>query len=219
MINPLPISKSFTTLQAWANTHAPGISFRPPANPAAIAKFIDLSGLTFPEELRELLLQADGETRHSAGMIGNWRMMPIVEIQAAWGYLTQVTKKGAFEGLQPGPSPYIQKTWWRPGWIPFVSSDTGDYFCIDTDPIEPQRAGQVILFLQEHPERFLVAPSLGAWLDQIARDLISGVYTYHPEEGFTDEAFMRSALEGKHYFEGKRNLIASDDDDEKDNTP
>lgn len=216
MKNSLPFIKSLNELQTWMQQQAPGVSFRPPANPDAIAHFEALSGLSIPDSLRQLLLHMDGETRTSAGMIGNWRLMSIAEIQAAWGYLTQITKKGVFEDLHPKPSPYIQRTWWHPGWIPFTTNDAGDYFCLDTAPPEPQRAGQVILFLSERPERFLIAPSLDAWLDQINGDLAAGIYTYNPEYGFMNEAFMRSALEGKHFFEGKYNLIVKDQNNEED---
>ena len=137
-------------------------------------------------------------------------------IQAAWGYLTQITKKGVFNELDPKPSPYITRTWWHPGWIPFITNDAGDYFCLDTDPIEPQRTGQIILFLREHPERYLIATSLDDWLALISQTLFAGFFAYDPERGFNNEAFMCSALEGKHFFESRRSLIANEQNDKKD---
>jgi len=196
-----PISESFAVIKNWAQKKAPGVTFRPPASSRAIDNFSEKSGLTVPDDLRQMLLIADGETHKSAGMIGNWRLMPISEIQAAWGLLTKLAEKGAFAGQEPEPSPYIQQAWWHPAWIPVVSSDTGHYFCLDTDPKDIERTGQVLLFLQDHPERPLVAGSLQAWLDRMSRDLESDVYTYDEIEGFDGEAFMWSALEGKHLFD------------------
>jgi cell wall assembly regulator SMI1 len=178
------------------------VTFRPPADPAAITNFAEKSGLAIPEDLNQELLVADGETRKSAGIIGNWRLLPITEIQAAWGLLTQLTEKGTFAGQEPETPPYIRKAWWHAGWIPVVGSDMGDYFCLDTYPPEPERAEQVLLFLHDRPERPLVAGSLRAWLDRIVRDLDAGVYAYDTEEGFNGEAFMWSALEGKHLLDG-----------------
>lgn len=206
--NP-PISKSLAAIKNWSLENAPGVIFRPPASPEAIDNFAEKSGLTIPDELRQMLLIADGETHKSAGMIGNWRLMPISEIQAAWGLLTKLAEKGAFAGQEPDASPYIRQVWWHPAWIPVVSSDTGHYFCVDTDPLDNERTGQVLLFLQDQPERPLIAGSLRAWLDRIAHDLEAEIYTYDKIEGFDGEAFMWSALEGKHLFdnvEGK--LIA-----------
>jgi cell wall assembly regulator SMI1 len=199
----LPITKSFTKIQDWALEHAPEVSFNPPSSQAALDTFSQRSGLSLPEDLRQAWLAANGEPRKSAGMIGNWRLMPILEIQAAWGLLSKLGEKGGFAGREPEHSPYLRPAWWHPSWIPVAASDTGHYFCIDTDPPESERAGQVNLFLQDRPERPLVAGSLSAWFDRILRDLESGVYSYDPQMGFNGEAFIWSALEGKHLLDGK----------------
>lgn len=195
------LSESLVKLKTWAEENACDVTFRPPASPAAVDNFAEKSALNLPDELRQTLLVMDGETSKSAGMIGNWRMMPLNEIQAIWGLLTQLTVKGAFSERKPETSPYIRDTWWHRSWIPFVSSDTGNYFCVDTDPVEPERFGQVILFRQAQPQRVLVAANLRKWFDRIVRDLHAGLYTYDPETGFNGEAFMWSSLEGKHIFD------------------
>jgi cell wall assembly regulator SMI1 len=181
--------------------HAPDVTFRPPAKANAVDHFEHISNLAVPKSLRQLLLAADGEPRKSAGMIGNWRLMPIAEIQAAWGLLNKLTEKGAFSDRTPNPSPYLQKNWWYSAWIPVVTSDQGDYFCLDTDPPQPERYGQVLLFLQNRLDRPLVAGSLEGWFDRIMRDLEDGQYQYDPQDGFNGEAFLWSALEGKHLLD------------------
>ncbi len=207
-----PVTLSFTALRTWMAEHASGVSFRPPANPAALDNFADKSGLTLPDDLRELLLIADGEGRASAGAVGNWRIMPIAEIQAAWGWLNSLAAKGAFSENSPLLSPYLKAAWWHPGWIPVVSSDRGDYYCLDTDPPEPERFGQVLLFLHGRPERPLVAASLAAWLARITGDLAAGVYTFDEVAGFDGEAFLWSSLEGKHLLDDiKGKLVVQDD--------
>jgi cell wall assembly regulator SMI1 len=201
------LTLTFAKLQAWLKTHATGVSFRSPADSAAIDHFEMRSGLQVPDDLRQILLITDGETRTSAGAIGNWRLLPIAEIQAAWGWLTQLNIKGAFNGLTPNPSPYLQNAWWHPGWMPFVSNDSNAYFCIDTQPPEPSRFGQILLFFHDRPERPLIAASLEAWLDRAIRDLSTGMYNYDEVTGFDGEAFLWSALESKHLLddiEGKR---------------
>lgn len=195
------LTESLNKIQTWAREYVPEVTFRPPASPAAVDNFAEKSGLNLPDELRQTLLVVDGETQKSAGMIGNWRLLPVSEIQAIWGLLTQLSEKGAFSDAKPKVSPYIRDIWWHHNWIPVVSSDTGDYFCIDTDPLEPERFGQVLLFLQAQPQRVLVAANMRMWFDRIVRDLQAGLYTYDPEAGFNGEAFMWSALEGKHIFD------------------
>lgn len=196
------ITESFKKIQAWASKQAPDISFREPVDPAAILNFSQKSGLSLPEDLHMILCVADGERRNSAGMIGNWRLMSIAEIQASWGLLKALAEKGAFIGQEAVAPVYIRNAWWDNAWIPFVTSDSGDYFCLDMNPPEPTRVGQVLLFLRDQPERPLVAGSLSAWFDRIARDLESGLYAYDEENGFNAEAFMWSALQKKHLFDG-----------------
>ena len=205
------VTASIAKLQDWMKDNAAGVAFHPPVNPDSLDNFAEKSGLTLPDDLRQLLLVADGETRKSAGSIGNWRIMPINEIQAAWGLLTQLSAKGAFSDLALEHSPYLRTVWWHPGWIPVVSSDTGDYFCIDTDPPETERSGQVLLYLQQQPARPLVAANLVGWLYRITCDLSAGVYTYDEVDGFNGEAFLWSSLEDKHLLdniEGK--LVVKD---------
>jgi cell wall assembly regulator SMI1 len=207
MPNFPPVTESFAKFQTWMLENAPDVTFRPPVNPVAIEDFCIKSGINLPDDLRQILLISDGETRKSAGSFGNWRLMPIAEIQAAWGWLTQVTAKGAFSDLTADVSPYFQNGWWHPGWVPFICNDTGDYFCLDTQPPKSSRGGQILLFFQDRPERPLIAASLAGWVDRISRDLSAGVYTYDKVTGFDGEAFLRSALEGKHLLddiEGKR---------------
>jgi cell wall assembly regulator SMI1 len=206
-----PVTASFTTLRTWMAGHTSGVSFRPPANPAALDNFAVKSGLTLPDDLRDLLLAANGEGRASAGAIGNWRFMPITEIQAAWGWLNSLAAKGAFSEGSPLPSPYLRAAWWHPGWIPVVSNDRGDYFCLDTDPPEPERSGQVLLYLHGRPERPLVAASLAAWLVRITQDLAAGVYTFDEIAGFDGEAFLWSSLEGKHLLDEVQGKLVTQD--------
>ena len=213
------LTLTFSHIRDWMRAHAPGVNLCPQADPAALDNFAAKSGLSLPDDLRELLLIADGELRGSAGLIGNWRLLPITEIQASWGLMTQLSRKGAFTDLEPETPPYIRKAWWDSGWIPVVGSGDGGFFCLDTNPPEPERTGQVLLFQQERPERPLVAGSLHAWLDRIARDLDADIYTYDNEAGFNGEAFMWSALEGKHLFddiEGK--LMVKNDSSKHDLT-
>jgi len=214
MNSKLSLPENVTKFQDWMHTHAKGVRFRPPAKPTALTNYEEKSGLQIPGELRQILMVVDGEVNQSAGSIGNWRLMSITEIQAAWGLLTQLNTKGAFERFAPEPSPYLYTAWWSPAWVPFVTNDAGDYFCLDTNPPDPARKGQVLLFFQDRSTRPLVASNLTSWFDRILKDLLNGHYTYYEFEGFNGEAFLWSSLEGKHLLDhhaGK--LIAQNDED------
>ncbi len=219
MTDQATITTLVSDLKAWAQQNAPGIIFNPPADLAAIDHFRNLSSLNLPDAITEMLLFANGESQKSAGLIGNWRLMSIQEIQAAWGWLAALAAKGAFDEQSPLPSPYLYHTWWHRAWVPIVSSDTGDYVCLDTDPPESQRAGQLLLFLQDQPERYLIAANLAAWLAQIKADFDAGLYAYDEENGFNSEALMWSALEGKHHFDQIPGKIIAEENRNNENTP
>ncbi len=196
------VGTAFTKIMTWMAGKVSDVQFNPPARPNAVRNLAEKSGLNLPEGLTTYLGLADGEKRKSAGAIGNWRMMPVHEIQGQWGLMASLAAKCAFHDSQPvKSSPYIKTYWWNPLWIPIVASDNGHYFCLDTDPPQPDRFGQVMLYLADDPRRYLVAGSLGDWFERIAQDLEAGLYTYDPIEGFNGEAFMWSALEGKHHFD------------------
>jgi cell wall assembly regulator SMI1 len=163
------------------------------------------TSLALPEDLWTYLQEANGEKWNSWGMIGNWRLLEIKYILDEWSLMRRLAENGSFDANagQADVLPTIKNYWWNPNWLPIVTSGSGHFFCLDTDPGETGHPGQVILFLHDDPERFLVAESLSQWFEEIAKDLQRGLYTFDPEDGFNNEALMWSALEG-HSLYGRR---------------
>ncbi len=197
------LAKAFETIKQWSEKNLPDAAFNPPATREEINWLAENIEPRLPDDLVTFLQIANGERWNSAGVIGNWRLLEIKFIQDEWGFMAKMAQDGSF-GQNTGdadPSPYIKNYWWNPQWIPIVTSGSGHFFCLDTDPPEPDRFGQVILFLHDDESRYLVASSLTAWFERIARDLESGLYKFDPDEGqLNGEAFMWSSLEGKHLY-------------------
>ncbi len=190
-------------LTNWAEDNIPQVRFNPPARSDALEAFAASSHIALPEGLCTYLQTINGEHWRSIGLIGSWRLMPIQEIQSEWQTMAKLAADSVF-GKNEGEaklSPYLKNFWWNPHWIPFVTSGSGHFFCLDTDPPKPERYGQVLLFLHDQPQRYLVAGSLGAWFRRIAHDLEAGFYHWDPDHGFNNEALMWSSLEGKHIFD------------------
>ena len=201
------LPNTFEDFKDWMQANAPGVTFRPPVKTELISNFEAKSGLQIPSELRRILSIADGEARQSAGAIGNWRLMPILEIQAAWGLLTQWNNKGAFSDFTSETSPYLLPVWWSSGWIPFATNDRNGYYCLDTAPPELDRKGQVLLFFQDWPPRPLVAGSLTSWFERIYEDILKNRYEYNETDGFNNEAFLESSLEQKHLLDKINHIL------------
>jgi cell wall assembly regulator SMI1 len=214
------IRTAFERIRDWSRKNVPDLRFNPPADPEALAQLREALPLPIPQDLQTYLRLSDGERWNSSGVIGNWRLMSIEEILRQWKFMQGLIAQGAFDKNigAADDSPYIKNYWWNPAWIPVVTSGNGHFFCLDTDPPEPDRFGQVLLFLHDDPARYLVASSLGAWFERIARDLESGLYFHGVDEGdgtplFNNEAFMWSSLEGKHIYDDipGRRIVRNDD--------
>ncbi|KWE64809.1 hypothetical protein WL77_20605 [Burkholderia ubonensis] len=62
------------------------------------------------------------------------------------------------------PEPGIRGDWYNLKWIPLTHNGSGDHLCVDLDPDEGGRIGQVIRVWHDSPERELVAKRVGEWL-------------------------------------------------------
>lgn len=192
-------------LTRWAAACPLDIAFNPGATEAAIAAAEAALGVAFPADLREYLLLADGERWYSEGFIGDWQLLEIKFIvdQAQW--MRRLVAEGTFDDNANEPTPAIKGRWWNPQWSPIVTSGSGHFFCVDLDPGPEGTVGQVILFLHDDTDRFLVAPSLRAWFERLAADFERGLYEIvNDEDGyqhFNSHALMWSSLEGQDIYE------------------
>lgn len=79
-----------------------------------------------------------------------------------------------FRGYDSDPDPGIKNSWWRHGWIPFLSDGCGNSLCVDLDPDEGGTLGQVFELNHDSSDRPLFAPSFAAWLSAYADSLDAG---------------------------------------------
>ena len=88
---------------------------------------------------------------------------------------------GEFDGVKGTPRGRVRADWWNRRWVPVGVNGVGDLICLDLDPPRGGKVGQVIEVLHEDGDRTVLAPSLGAWLEQFAADLEAGAYESDPE--------------------------------------
>lgn len=163
-------------------------------------------GLSFPQEFKNFLKIMNGESNQSMGIIGNWRIMKLEHIIKEWGNMKQMVEEGVFEGNTNKETPFVKGMWWNTKWIPIVTSGSGHFFVIDMDPNTKGKVGQIILFLHDSEDRFLVANSLTEWLEKITTDLENDVHKMRIEDGyeeFNNHAFMKSSIEGQNIYKPK----------------
>lgn len=87
------------------------------------------------------------------------------------------------EAITSDPDPGIKNDWWNPKWIPITADGCGDNFCIDMDPAEAGRAGQIISMWHDAGWREIKSNSFENWIIQYASDPKSGKYIYEEQLG------------------------------------
>lgn len=177
------------------------IVFNEGADEAEIAAAEAVLELEFPADLREYLLLANGEVWNSDGFIGDWQLLELKFIIPEAQLMHSLVEQGAFGDNANPDTPAIKGLWWNPRWIPIVTSGSGHLFCADLDPGPAGTLGQIILFLHDDEDRYLIAPSLRAWFARLADDFESGLYEIVEDEDgyqhFNSHALMWSSLEGQ----------------------
>ncbi len=190
--------------QAWLACHAPDLAeeLREPAAADDVAAAEEGLGLTFPEDFKASLAVHDGAGEIS-GVAGNWDLMELELVIKECRAMREMVADGTFGSAAADPHPAIKDDWWNPQWLPIVSSGSGHFLCLDLDPGDQGRPGQVVLFLHDDARRFVLAGSFREWLQRIVEGLEAGLYTWsEDDEEFADgaEAFLPSCAEGRDLY-------------------
>jgi cell wall assembly regulator SMI1 len=85
------------------------------------------------------------------------------------------------------PELYEQPNWWSDEWIPVGSDFDGNFLCVDLEGCFGGKPGQVLVFMHDEPERKVVAPSLGSYLEVLLQACRAGVLAYDEDEGFATD--------------------------------
>lgn len=167
---PDDLGSLLARLEQWLAAHRKRFltGLRPGANEKDLHALEAQLGVEVPEELRTLLKWHNGQNEEFAGNFEQaWFLMGTEAIAAAY---PELLADGAGNGHGTG---------FRPGWIPFLDDDGGDYLCLDTTqpgaPVREFRLGN-----HEHP---VIAPTLAAWLRDFVKAVEAGDYHEEPERG------------------------------------
>jgi len=156
-------------IEAEIRSQAPALASRllPSASPQALSRAEAALGVELPDSVVAVYLVHDGlglpavlesRTRASA-------LLPLAEMLEHWRSLTGLLDEGRFDdrAVEKVRGP-IKADWYNRRWLPVASDGAGNYFCIDLDPAEGGKPGQVIAFRHDSPERWLEAPDLATFI-------------------------------------------------------
>jgi cell wall assembly regulator SMI1 len=186
---PTPIAESWKRIAKWLKTNAP--DWKPLQKRVTAAKIAAADkklGFKLPAELRESYLAYQGDDSSQIFPCADdisFYLMSFAAVVDDWKMMKELTDAGEFKDSDKRVKndKAIRECWWSVGWIPFAGNGGGDYFCIDLEPAKGGTKGQVIHFRHDAEQRTLLAPSLRAYLYELANGLEDGKYHYDEEDG------------------------------------
>jgi cell wall assembly regulator SMI1 len=170
-------------IENWLRDNAPEIlaDLEPGASDTEIKEAEEYLKVSFPEHMKASLKIHNGQKGESSFLIDGWQLLPLEKIMEEWDAWADLIEMGDFEGIRSYSKGQIKNDWWNPKWIPLTFSGEGDHYCLDLDPDQGGKAGQIIITWHDMPNRDLVADSYKEWLEQFAADLEADKYIIAPE--------------------------------------
>jgi len=156
-------------IEQWLTRHSLMPDLASGASDADIAAAEQALGVQLPEDYRVSCKLHNGE-RRDFGMVAGQELLSLPRVVQEWQLMLQMREEGVFDGHQPNPIGPVKDDPWNAKWIPISSSGSGDYFCLDLDPEEGGRVGQVFEHDHERDDRRVVAPSFSALLDLLGEE-------------------------------------------------
>lgn len=171
----------------WTEINAPAVDFKLNAG-ATEEELENLEKLiqhTLPEDFKNFYRIHNGQSayRHN-GLINTDVLMSINRISAECKQLKSFIER------YPERSPEISNTenviknnWWNPLWVPIIDEGTGDFVCIDLDPLPNGQNGQIMQMIHDDYYRPLLDNSFHKWFENYIIALEAGEYVYSEEWG------------------------------------
>lgn len=192
------------TLESWLAEHVPMTYavLNPGVEEADLDAFEAESGLTLPEEFKMLYRWHDGQVESmdtTEPGVFNLLFMPLAQVRHVWGSLRDTltdhpkvnAEVSALDDQVSHPAGYIREVFIDAGRVPFCCTDDWNAVGIDLNPGPLGTPGQVITFGQDEHEKYVLAGSLGEFIDEYVRRLEQGrVRVYQPDgDQFPDDPY------------------------------
>jgi cell wall assembly regulator SMI1 len=163
--------KSWSNIEHWLSENFPETldNLYSPAFDSQIDAAETTLGLAFPDALKALLLEHNGENNHwPPGIFPNGhRFLPVEDIVEIW-YTFQ--DFGGYQSDDESSCPQEK-------WLPISMSETKSVRILDFNPPQGGRIGQVVEVTPNKMIYRVLAPSLMDYLEQYAIDLAVNKYT------------------------------------------
>ncbi|MGP1383327.1 MAG: SMI1/KNR4 family protein [Thainema sp.] len=130
----------------------------------------NLLSIQFPEDVKASYHVHNGQSTYRYGLINGREFLSLERIRNEWQVWKELLDSGEFQIHDPtqesNPDPGIRHVWWSDKWIPLTHDGAGNHDCLDLNPADGGKVGQIITMWHDDDERKLIAPSFRDWLKQ-----------------------------------------------------
>ena len=176
-------------LDAWLAENVPAISstLQSGASEAELDILEQHIVYQLPQDFRTLYTWHDGQKHPPGQYVGGaivLAFIPLEDVRREWDVWKELEEDFQnTEGHTSHPADRIQEQYINPGWVAFLVDGGGNSVGVDLNPGPAGIPGQVITFGRDENEKYMLAESLAAFLDEFVRRLEAGrVAVLHPNE-------------------------------------
>lgn len=180
---------TWLNIETWLDKNAPQIkaSLNNGIEQKDIEHLENVIGIKLPLDFLEFYKIHNGQDSSSEGLINAEELLSFERIIDEWSIWKDLLDKKTFQengsSFTSDPDKGIKNDWWNPLWIPITYDGSGNHFCLDLDPTDEGKYGQVIRMWHDDSIRSLEANSFTEWINAYAIKLQNGDYIYSEDWG------------------------------------
>lgn len=155
--------------------------FNAPLDEGVLHEIETKTGFQLPEEFKNLYRLHNGQEDCCDSLFDFFNLNPARDILRTWDALKTVEPQCEEDGIKADPDEGIKDKWCSSKWLPFANTADGHSICIDYDPDEGGKVGQIVVFWYNDEERPLIADSFADFLKSYLEKLKEGEYIFDLE--------------------------------------
>jgi cell wall assembly regulator SMI1 len=169
---------AWTRIETWLAANCPKIlqDLAGPATDEQVREAEERLSSKLPADMLEIYRRHNGQGGNGPPLAGDWEFLPLDVLIGQWDAQKELMEDESFAtspAVAQGP---VKPVWWNVRWIPVTYDGVGDLQCVDLDPADGGRVGQVVVYWHDREVRECIAGSLTEWLTGLAGDLERGKY-------------------------------------------
>ena len=182
-------------------------SLNPPAAEADINRLETTTGLTLPDELKQLYRLHNGESG-DAGLFFGLPFISIDEAIAEWKVWESLSGSTATldSNIISVPANHIKEQYVNTRYLPISKDYGGNNIGIDLDPGPDGISGQVINFGRDEDTRFVIARSIGEFLEFILHHVKNNNFTFEINGDEEPRSFLLKEPANSHFLDTLKSL-------------